>query len=80
MIPEQVWDHADGKGRFTFGKGTDSATPLAWSMAQFIRLAVSIDTGAPVETPAVVAKRYANAAASGNVTSMLLCLPRRMGP
>jgi len=68
MIPEQVWDLPDGKGRFTFGKGTDSATPLAWSLAQFVRLAVSIDAGAPVETPAVVAKRYANAPATGTVT------------
>lgn len=60
MISEQVWDRADGKGRFTFGKGTDSATPLAWSMAQFVRLALSIDDGKPVETPAVVAERYLN--------------------
>ncbi|PYV26037.1 MAG: glucan 1,4-alpha-glucosidase [Acidobacteria bacterium] len=59
MIPEQVWDSADGKGKFVFGKGTDSATPLAWSMAQFVRLAVSIDAGQPVERPSVVASRYA---------------------
>ncbi len=68
LIPEQVWDRGDGKGRFTFGKGTDSATPLAWSLAQFLRLAVSIDSGAPVETPAVVANRYANPSASGTVS------------
>ena len=59
MIPEQVWDSADGKGKFVFGKGTDSATPLAWSMAQFVRLAVSSDAGQPVERPSVVASRYA---------------------
>ena len=57
MIPEQVWDEDDAYG-FTFGEGTGSATPLAWSMAQFIRLAQSIDAGAPVEQPAVVADRY----------------------
>jgi glucoamylase len=57
MIPEQVWDRNDVFG-FTFGKGTDSATPLAWSMAQFVRLALSIDAGRPVETPTVVAQRY----------------------
>lgn len=68
MIPEQVWDSPDGKGRFTFGQGTDSATPLAWSLAQFVRLAQSIDTGKPVETPAVVANRYANAAGPVQVT------------
>ncbi len=54
MLAEQVWDRPDGCGKFTFGKGTDSATPLAWSMAQYVRLALSIDAGEPVETPAVV--------------------------
>jgi len=58
LIPEQVWDRAAAAG-FTFGEGTGSATPLAWSMAQFVRLAVSMDTGHPVETPSVVAERYA---------------------
>lgn len=58
MIPEQVWDRASAHG-FTFGEGTDSATPLAWSMAQFVRLAHSIDAGAPVETPSIVQARYA---------------------
>ncbi|HXP61331.1 MAG TPA: glycoside hydrolase family 15 protein, partial [Dongiaceae bacterium] len=71
MIPEQVWDQPDGKGRFTFGKGTDSATPLAWSLAQFVRLAVSIDAGAPVETPAVVQQRYGKAPPTGTVTFLL---------
>jgi glucoamylase len=57
MIPEQCWDREDAFG-FTFGKGTGSASPLAWSMAQFVRLALSIDAGFPVETPQVVADRY----------------------
>jgi glucoamylase len=52
MIPEQVWD------RGQIGKGTGSATPLAWSMAQFIRLAMSIERGRNVETPTVVWERY----------------------
>ncbi|HEU4834704.1 MAG TPA: glycoside hydrolase family 15 protein [Pyrinomonadaceae bacterium] len=52
MIPEQVWD------RGQIGKGTGSATPLAWSMAQFIRLAMSIERGRNVETPGVVWERY----------------------
>ncbi|AXB47943.1 glucan 1,4-alpha-glucosidase [Amycolatopsis albispora] len=63
LIPEQVWDRAS-TGGFTFGEGTGSATPLAWSMAQFVRLAHSIDAGAPVETPSVVKQRYANGCAS----------------
>ena len=57
MIPEQVWDGPDEFG-FVFGKGTGSATPLAWSMAEFVRLALSIDAGKPVETPEIVTTRY----------------------
>jgi len=56
MIPEQVWDRKDNPA--TFGKGTGSATPLAWSMAQFIRLAMSIERGRNVETPRIVWERY----------------------
>lgn len=58
MIPEQVWDTAD-TGRFTAGEATDSAAPLAWAMAQYVRLAQSISAGRNVDTPAVVAARYA---------------------
>jgi glucoamylase len=47
-----------GSPRFPPGEGTLSATPLAWSHAQFVRLAWSIDAGRPVERPAVVACRY----------------------
>jgi glucoamylase len=57
LIPEQVWDQPDANG-FTLGQGTGSATPLAWSMAQFVRLAVSIAVGHDVETPSVVPARY----------------------
>ncbi|WP_367134293.1 glycoside hydrolase family 15 protein [Saccharothrix sp. HUAS TT1] len=48
MLPEQVWN----------GRGTTSATPLAWTHAQYVRLAQSIDAGRPVELPTVVACRY----------------------
>jgi glucoamylase len=60
LIPEQVWDGRPPTGRpgFRLGEGTFSATPLAWSHAQFVRLAWSIDAGRPVETPSVVACRY----------------------
>ena len=60
MIPEQVWDENPPSGQpgFPRGEGTLSATPLAWSHAQFVRLAWSIDAGAPVEQPSVVACRY----------------------
>jgi glucoamylase len=60
MIPEQVWDQRDIPALgLRFGKGTGSATPLAWSMAQFIRLAINLQTGNNSDMPAVVATRYA---------------------
>jgi glucoamylase len=60
MIPEQVWDENPPSGQpgFEPGEGTFSATPLAWSHAQFVRLALSIDAGRPVEQPRIVAERY----------------------
>jgi glucoamylase len=59
MIPEQVWDRDESPApSLRFGAGTGSATPLAWSMAQFIRLAMSIERGRNVETPKVVWERY----------------------
>lgn len=59
MIPEQVWDREESPAvSLHFGAGTGSATPLAWSMAQFIRLAMSIERGRNIETPRVVWERY----------------------
>jgi glucoamylase len=61
MIPEQVWDSAQSpRPEFKFGEGTGSATPLAWSMAQFVRLAANIREGRNLETPDIVAARYAS--------------------
>ncbi|HEX2312609.1 MAG TPA: glucan 1,4-alpha-glucosidase [Thermomonospora sp.] len=60
MIPEQVWDRPEPTSYgHVFGKGTGSAAPLAWAMAQYVRLAQGIGAGRPVETPRVVAARYA---------------------
>lgn len=61
LLPEQVWDGQPPTGRNGFhdGEGTRSATPLAWTHAQFVRLAWSLQAGTPVERPAVVARRYA---------------------
>ena len=53
MIPEQVWD--SGK----IGSGTGSATPLAWSTAQYIRLAMNVRRNKNSETPTLVVSRYA---------------------
>jgi glucan 1,4-alpha-glucosidase len=75
MLPEQVWDRRDSpRPEFVFGEGTGSATPLAWTMAQFIRLAANLTEGRNLETPDIVAARYAlkpvpadaGGAASGN--------------
>ena len=62
MIPEQVWDEAQPAPApygYQPGKATGSASPLAWAMAQYVRLARAIAAGKPVETPAVVSDRYA---------------------
>jgi glucoamylase len=59
MLPEQVWDRrVSPRPELRFGEGTGSATPLAWSMAQFIRLAMNIKQGHNVETPNAAATRY----------------------
>jgi hypothetical protein len=66
MIPEQVWDsfnipkNVDKQfvPELKFGEGTGSATPLAWSMAQFIRLAVNLKARRNLDTPKVVYDRY----------------------
>jgi glucoamylase len=59
MLPEQVWDdRSPAPDRARPGTGTTSATPLAWTHAQYVRLAWSVDAGHPVEQPTVVACRY----------------------
>lgn len=61
LLAEQVWDNrapADD-GAPAPGTPTRSATPLAWTHAQYVRLALSIDAGHPVERPSVVVDRYA---------------------
>ncbi len=57
LLPEQVWDGRPPTSE-PAGEGTRSATPLAWTHAQYIRLAWSIARGRPVERPCVVAVRY----------------------
>jgi glucan 1,4-alpha-glucosidase len=74
MIPEQVWDKPS-TGQLAFGEGTGSATPLAWSMAQFVRLARSIDAGRPVETPALVRDRYVSEGGLPQGPSLTLASP-----
>jgi glucoamylase len=66
MLSEQVWDEnpPSGKPGFPTSEGTLSATLLAWSHAQYVRLAWSIDAGHPVEQPSIVAERYVGATTS----------------
>ena len=59
MLPEQVWDRADRpRPHLRFGEGTGSATPLAWTNAQFIRLALSIRDRRVVEMPTIVREHF----------------------
>jgi len=66
MLPEQIWDKKvtpqkidkQSVPELKFGEGTGSATPLAWSMAQFIRLATNLKAGRNLDTPQVVYDRY----------------------
>ncbi len=68
MIPEQIWDKKDAPPNadrrymplLKFGEGTGSATPLAWSMGQFIRLATNLKAGRNLDTPQIVYDRYKN--------------------
>ena len=75
MLPEQVWDGRapTGKPGFAAGEGTFSATPLAWTHAQLVRLAWSAEAGTPVERPKIVADRYTGAR---RLSAILPCRPR----
>ncbi|NIH87813.1 glycoside hydrolase family 15 protein [Amycolatopsis granulosa] len=61
LLPEQVWDTNPPYPAVRPGTPTASATPLAWTHAQYLRLAWSLSRGRPVEYPDVVATRYLNA-------------------
>jgi glucoamylase len=67
LMSEQVWDDQapSGDAGFTPGEPTFSAMPLAWTHAQFLRLAANIDAGRDLETPQVVACRYHSEACTG---------------
>jgi glucoamylase len=60
MLPEQVWDRPDTPrpGQFEFGEGTGSATPLAWTNAGFIRLALGVKQSRVIGTPEVVRRHF----------------------
>jgi len=61
MLGEQVWDRKDSPDptRFQFGEATGSATPLNWTCAQFVRLAVAAEDRKLPETPTIVSEHFA---------------------
>jgi glucoamylase len=65
MLPEQVWDGVGVNPRgFTMGAGTDSATPLAWAHAEYIKLLRSVHDRQVWDFYAPVAARYAASTAA----------------
>ena len=59
LLPEQVWDSDPVPERaLRPGRPSGSAMPLVWAHGEFIKLAVSIARGAPVDRPARTEARY----------------------
>ena len=59
LLPEQVWDSAPMPDRdLAPGQPSGSAMPLAWAHAEFIKLALSLVSGAPVDRPSRTWDRY----------------------
>jgi glucoamylase len=61
MLPEQVWDGVGDATPHGYrpGQGTNSATPLAWSHAEYLKLLRSLADRAVWDRYAPVADRYA---------------------
>jgi glucoamylase len=63
LLPEQVWDRAESpRPHLVFGEGTGSATPLAWTCAQFIRLVRAVEDGKLLGTPETVRRFFRDSA------------------
>lgn len=60
MMPEQIWDAAPIPECGLYpGQPSGSAMPLAWTHAEFIKLALSVREGRACDCPEAVAQRYA---------------------
>lgn len=60
MLPEQIWDADDLPERGLFkGRGTGSATPLAWAHAEYVALLRSTREGRPFDRVDRVERKYA---------------------
>ena len=60
MLPEQVWDGVGSNAtyNYTVGEGTDSATPLAWTHAEYIKLVKSLTDKNIWDSYEIVKARY----------------------
>ncbi len=60
MLPEQVWDGVGTNSRhnFTIGQGTNSATPLAWTHAEYTKLLKSLTDQNTWDSYPIVRDRY----------------------
>ncbi len=63
MIPEQIWDGVGNNDTYQYqlGKGTNSATPLAWSHAEYVKLLRSYSDQKVWDKNASTALRYSDA-------------------
>ncbi|MBU2401804.1 MAG: hypothetical protein KJ805_15405, partial [Alphaproteobacteria bacterium] len=61
MLAEQVWDGvgAPTAHDYTLGQNTDSATPLAWTHAEYLKLLRSLADGKVWDRYDPVESRYA---------------------
>jgi glucoamylase len=60
LIPEQVWDgEALPRYNLLAGRPSGSAMPLVWAHAEFLKLAISVRQGFPIDRPEAVWLRYA---------------------
>jgi glucoamylase len=60
LLPEQVWDGVGVGVNLAMGEGTNSATPLAWSHAEYLKLLRSLADRAVWDRNPRVAARYGN--------------------
>ncbi|EQD51409.1 Glucan 1,4-alpha-glucosidase, partial [mine drainage metagenome] len=59
LLPEQVWDEADRPAQHLFrGRPTESATPLVWAHAEYVKLLRSASERAVFDRVPEVAERY----------------------
>lgn len=60
MLPEQVWDGVGNNEtyQYTKGEGTNSATPLAWAHAEYIKLLRSLNDEKVWDRYQLVEERY----------------------